>query len=263
MLNKLLKYDLKWIYKVLIVFYFLSLIFAVIARILSSIENSAIFDVLGKVAAGFAVSMVVSALINCIMRSWARFTINMYKDESYLTHTLPVSKDTVYLSKVLSAILCTFTTVAISVGCMFICYYSDANMKALKNSLSVAADTFDTTVINLLLIVSAVILMEVFFILIIGYAGIVIGHRSNKNKLLKSIIAGIVMYLMSNVLSVAVLFAAGTVNDNIMNLFKTTDSIQIATIKSVMYIAISIYFIYNVAFYFIGKQQLNKGINID
>ena len=38
MLGKLLKYDLKWIYKVVVVFYVLALIFSVIGRGLSEIE---------------------------------------------------------------------------------------------------------------------------------------------------------------------------------------------------------------------------------
>lgn len=45
MLGKLLKYDLKWIYKVVVVFYILAFIFSVIGRGLSNIENSAVFSV--------------------------------------------------------------------------------------------------------------------------------------------------------------------------------------------------------------------------
>ena len=43
MLGKLLKYDLKWIYKVVGIFYILSLIFSVIGRALNEIENSLVF----------------------------------------------------------------------------------------------------------------------------------------------------------------------------------------------------------------------------
>ena len=40
MLGKLLKYDLKWVYKVVVVFYILAFIFSVIGRALNEIENS-------------------------------------------------------------------------------------------------------------------------------------------------------------------------------------------------------------------------------
>ena len=108
MLGKLLKYDLKWVYKVVVVFYILAFIFSVIGRGLRLIENSLVFSVVTQIVFGIAISMMVSSLINCLMRLWARFIRNVYKDESYLTHTLPVEKKTIYASKVISAIFCSF-----------------------------------------------------------------------------------------------------------------------------------------------------------
>ena len=160
MLGKLLKYDLKWLYKVLIVFYILALIFSLIGRGFNSIENSVLFNILAQISFGIAISMMVSSLINCLMRSWVRFIYNTYKDESYLTHTLPVKKNTIYLSKVLTSIICMLTTTIIIGVCLFICYYSEANIEALKSMLELAADTYNTTVINLLLIIFAVLFLE-------------------------------------------------------------------------------------------------------
>lgn len=48
MLGNLLKYDLKWVYKVVSVFYILALIFSVIGRGLSLIENSLVFSVVTR-----------------------------------------------------------------------------------------------------------------------------------------------------------------------------------------------------------------------
>ena len=123
MLGKVLKYDLKWVYKVVVVFYILAFIFSVIGRALSAIENSVVFSVAAQIAFGFAISMMASSLINCLMRLWARFIRNLYKDESYLTHTLPVPKKTIYASKVISTLVCIFTTTVVIVSCLFICYY--------------------------------------------------------------------------------------------------------------------------------------------
>ena len=124
MLGKLLKYDLKWTYKGVIVFYILSIVFSIIGRLFSEIDNSLIFNVLGQICIGAAVSMVVNVLINNFIRVWVRFIRNCYKDESYLTHTLPVSKKTIFLSKVLSAIITMITSAVIIVVCLAICYYS-------------------------------------------------------------------------------------------------------------------------------------------
>ena len=101
MLGKVLKYDLKYIYKVLIVFYLLTLVFALFTRLFWSFDNSAILNILGFIASGTMISFIISILINNMMRAWARFIKNIYGDESYLTHTLPISKKTIYLSKFL------------------------------------------------------------------------------------------------------------------------------------------------------------------
>src|SRR5574344_1912963 len=100
MLLKVLKYDLKFTYKNLIIFYTLSLVFALLGRICSIFDTSGIMLILSKINNGITISMIVSVIINNLMRVWARLVLNFYKDESYLTHTLPVKKSTLYLSKV-------------------------------------------------------------------------------------------------------------------------------------------------------------------
>ena len=70
MLGKLLKYDLKWVYKLIIVFYCLAFIFSVIGRVFSTIEKSLVFEIVSQIAFGTAISMMVSSLINCLMRNF-------------------------------------------------------------------------------------------------------------------------------------------------------------------------------------------------
>ena len=77
MLGKLLKYDLKWVYKLIGIFYILAFIFSVIGRTFGEIENSLICEIVSQIAFGTAISMMVSGLINCLMRSWVRFTRNI------------------------------------------------------------------------------------------------------------------------------------------------------------------------------------------
>ena len=48
MLKKLLKYDLKSIFKLLFVFYSLSLFFAILTRLFLNIENSLIMNIIGQ-----------------------------------------------------------------------------------------------------------------------------------------------------------------------------------------------------------------------
>lgn len=264
MLGKLLKYDLKWTYKVLVVFYCLAFVFSIMAYCFNKTEKSMLFDVLGQIANGFAVSMAVSALINCIMRSWARLVKNVYKDESYLTHTLPVDKKTIFTSKILSAILCTLTTVVIAAICIVIGYYNEYTIvEWLKTTLETTANTLDSSVVRLLLVIFLVFGLEIIAILFTGYAGIIIGHRSNKGKMLKSIIVGFIIYMASSILSIASIYLIGLFKPDIMNLITTTESISIDSLKTLMLYAIIIYTVLNIIYYLICKWQFNKGVNVD
>ena len=61
--------------------------------------QSIIINIIGQISVGCMFSMIFSILINTMMRSWVRFRDSLYKDESYLTHTLPVTKNELYNSK--------------------------------------------------------------------------------------------------------------------------------------------------------------------
>lgn len=263
MLRKLLKYDLKWIYQVIIVFYILAMIFSILGRVLVSIENSVIFHVLGQISMGIAISMMISSFINCFMRSWVRFVRNLYADESYLTHTLPVSKKMIYASKVLSSIICTFTTVLVVIVCLFICYYSKDNLEILKSMLEIAATTYNTTVIKLLFLVSFILFLEFVFLILIGYVGIILGHKKNHKKIVYSILYGFGLYIITQMITLGLILLLGLFNSNIMNLIYTTDMIDMGTIKLLLLIAIVIYIVYIFIYYMIGLKQLEKGVNID
>ena len=148
MLKKLLKYDLENVYKVLIIFYILAIITAIFTRIFYSIDNSTILNIIAQIFSGTTIAMIANILINNLMRVWVRFKQNLYGDESYLTHTLPVSKKTIYLSKCLTSII-TMATSIITIGItLFIAYYSKENITIVKNLLTPIANAYNSTIIK-------------------------------------------------------------------------------------------------------------------
>lgn len=206
---------------------------------------------------------MVNCLINCIMRLWARFVKNFYKDESYLTHTLPVSKKTLYASKFLSSIITLFTSVLVILVCIFICYYSEANIEALKLMLELAASVYNTTVINLVILISIIFFMQAMFVVLIGYTGIIIGHKFSQNKMLLSIVIGFGLYTATQIVSLLCVYIFGIFSPEIMNLINTTEIVNVDIIKAIIYAAIGLYTIYIVFYYLLGKIQFEKGVNVN
>lgn len=257
MLGKLVKYDLKWTYKVLVVFYILTIVFALIGRGLSLIDNSTIFGFLTQFSYGISIAMMFNVLINNFMRLWARFIQNIYKDESYLTHTLPVEKSDIYFSKVITAVVTIFTSVLVILLGLFICYYSKDAVTYIK---SVIPETFYSVIFETFF----ALLLELLFLQFLGYLAIIIGYRSNDGKLVKSIACGFGLYMLSSSISLVVLLITGIFNKDIMNLFITNNEMLVpGIIKTVLVIAMITYIVYIVICNFISNKILKLGVNVD
>ncbi|HIS87569.1 MAG TPA: hypothetical protein IAB49_05515 [Candidatus Caccenecus avistercoris] len=262
MLGKLLKYDLKWCFKPLVVFYILAIIFSIITRMIESVDQTLILLIMDKICSGVVIAMLINILINCLMRNWVRFERNIYKDESYLTHTLPVSKNKIYLSKILTAIITLFVSFIIIVICLAIVCLNDITWYSLKLSLEQSAIFLNSSPLSLIIVLIITIFFEFLFMILSGILGIVIGHRSNNMKIVKSILIGMGIYMGLSLFSLAIIYMAGILSPDIMSVFNNI-KVSSNAIKSIMIIGIFVYAIYNLMIYFIGNALLNKGINVD
>ena len=263
MLKKLLKYDLQNIYKVLIVFYILSLFFAVLTRIFFSIDNSFIVSIIGKICSGTTIAMIFNIIINNLMRLWVRFRSNFYGDESYLTHTLPVSKKTLYLSKSLTSIITLFSSVLIIAISLFIAYYSKENIMFIKNLLLPIATIYESKVIIIILAFIFICFLEITNMLQSGYVGIVLGHRKNNNKIILSMVFGFITYIITQIFIILIVFIVALFNKDLMNLFYTVDTLNINTIKLCIYLAIFTYTLNIFILYFVNLKLFSRGVNVD
>lgn len=257
MLGKLVKYDLKWTYKVLMVFYALTITFALIGRGFSLIDDSTIFGFLTHFSYGISVAMMFSILINNAMRLWARFIQSIYKDESYLTHTLPVKKRDIYFSKIITTVITIFTSFLVIVLGLFICYYSNDLITFIK---SIIPNAFFSVIFEFI----AVLFLELLFIQFLGYLAIIIGYRSNDGKLVKSLACGFGLYMLSSGISLVILLIVAVFNKDIMNLFITnSQNIAPSLMQGILALAGVIYVVYIVICNLISNKILNLGVNVD
>lgn len=263
MLTKLLKYDLKWTYKNLIVFYILAFIFAILTRVFLSFENSTIFNIIGKICSGVSIAIFINIIINCGIRCWVRFKKNIYGDESYLTHTLPVERKTIYKSKFWLSISSMFTSIIVILICLFICYYSKETLEIIKNSLELISSTYDITVISIILFLAGMFFLETITLVLIGYTGIIIGNRFNYGKTTKSVLFGILLYFVMQALTLLIIFIIGIINPDIMRLFTSNEMIGIDSIKIVMLMCAIIYLCYIIIIEVVNRKLFCKGVNVD
>ena len=261
MLGKLIKYDTRFVInRGLIVFYALSLAFGGLTRFFNLFDNSLALDIIGKICSGVTISMFFNIIINNLMRMWVRFKQNFYGDESYLTHTLPVTKTTHYLSKFLTALLTTFISFGVILLTAFIAYYSEQNWNTLLSLMAPVKEMFGEYIIAQLLII---LFLEFFNALQCGFTGIILGHKMNSAKVGLSVIFGLMVYGATQTIAVVSVLIAAIFNSDVWKVFTSSDMISSDTASIILYIALAVYAALAVAGYILNTKLLKSGVNVD
>lgn len=263
MLNKLLKYDLKYMIKNMSIFYILAIFFSILTRILFSLKQTLIVNIIGQITVGCMFSMIASILINVMMRSWVRFRDSIYKDEAYLTHTLPVTKNDIYNSKFIQTLVFFVFSFLIVILSIFIAYYTKERWVMLKGLIGTITTglNFNTTLFVISFI--AVIFLEVFNAIQCGFLGLLLGHTMNNNKIAFSVLFGFISYLVAQSIVLFLVFIVGLFNSSIMDLFKSTILLDTSAFKILVILSITIYLIIIFIMSIICKKVFNKGVNIE
>lgn len=264
MLSKLLKYDLKYMIKNMCVFYILSIFFSVTTRILFEVDQSVIIKIIGQISVGCMFAMLANVLINTMMRSWVRFSSSLYKDESYLTHTLPVTKNDIYNSKLIQTFIFFFIGFIVILISLFITYYSKENWQAITNIIKNITIGLNMNTLFFVTIFLLVLFLEMFNAIQCGFFGIILGNRKNNGKIGYSVLFGFILYLVSQTIVLSLIFIYGLFDPSVMGLFQTSPtSIDINTFKVLLILAPLLYVLIIYCMSILCKRTLNKGVNVE
>lgn len=234
MLTKLIKYDLKFIFKTVNIYLILLLISVILHNLTSYDYTPVTLDASGQVFGGdpdapiliqflhtvfynAIIAMLIGLVLNAIIRAWGRFKYNLYGDESYLTHTLPVSRQTLWLSKFLSLIL-TILGVTVGIGINFYLLSLTPTGRSLIGGLGFNDQASANYTFALLL----AIFVEFVFIALCGFVGIVLGQRTSNHRGLWSLICGFVIYFLSVLIMFIILRLWSQLDPDFQALFNTS-----------------------------------------
>ena len=263
MLRKLLKYDLKYMIKNMSVFYILAIFFATTTRIFNSIEQTIIVSVISNISVGCFFAMLANILINTMMRSWIRFRDFIYKDEAYLTHTLPVSKNAIYDSKFFQTLIFFIVSFIVIIIGLFIAYYTKERWILLGEFINSITTGLDFNATLFVISFLTIVFLEIFNAIQCGFLGMILGHKKNNNKMAFSVGFGFAAYLLAQSLVLALIYIVGLFNESIMDLFKNTILLDTGSFKLLVILSIGIYILIITLMNIICKKELNKGVNIE
>ena len=219
---------------------------------------------MGQISVGCMFAMLANILINTMMRSWIRFNNSLYKDESYLTHTLPVTKNDIYNSKLIQTFIFFFIGFIVIIISLFIAYYSKENWQAITNIVKNITIGLNMNTLFFITMFLLVVFLEIFNAIQCGFYGIVLGNRKNNGKIVYSVLFGFILYLVSQTIVLLLIFIYGLFDSSVMGLFQTTTvSIDANAFKVLLVLASLLYVIIIYCMSMLCKRTLNKGVNVE
>lgn len=258
MLKKLLKYDFVWINKFMLIYFTITLVVSLLTRFMRFFNTSFVGNIIYLILRGITISAFASTLINCIIRIWVRFRNNFYKDESYLTHTLPITKNTLYDAKIVSLITSLLLSVLVLIICFVIAFLNKDVIDYFKEMLK------NSNMIFIIVCTFLIAILELLYMAFSGIVGTLVGYRSNNSKVLKSVLYGIGIYFFIQIIILLIIYALGLFNQDLNSLFTSSAvTLDLAPVKALMIITMIIYVLFITIMYFIGKKIFNKGVNVD
>lgn len=263
MLKKLMKYDFVWISKVLVYHTSILLVAAAIGRLVSPLSPRSMFwSVMDGVFLSLMIGAACSLLFTAFLRCAARYINNTYKDESYLTHTLPVTRGQQYTSKALSsaAVLALSLVVCLIATAIYNSYRERWDM--VKYYLS------NPQTRTLILLFVLVVVLQIVCMLLCTLAGATLGYRKESHKLLHSLLFILLLYVVTQGVIVGVIYLISRFDSGVAALFTTstrsmTEFLTDPVSTKICWILAAEYIIANVALFFFGKRALEKGVNVD
>ncbi len=251
---QLAKYDLKFVYKQVIVFYIIVLVLAIIAR-LTNINNSPfIIRFIHEFAQGASFGFSLGMIINASLRTWAKFKYSMYGDESYLSHTLPIKRSTLWNAKFLASLLIVFFSFLIFILCLLVMFLSPSLIDQLHQLSPQAWST--------LIIFAIAVFCQFVFIMQCGLTGLVLGYRHNTSPMVRSVIYGLLIYFGVGIILIGLALFWSMFSPDIHSLM-FDGTFDFDALNNILILITFSYFISITASYLINRHFLQQGVNVD
>ena len=261
MMIKLLKYDLKQVLGFLVYFYVISFGFAVITRLINIGKDIQFIYIIGLIFAGITYAGVAQILINVFTQTLKIFITDFYKDESYLTHTLPVTKNQLLLAKYLTALITIVISVAVCVLDLFIVLYTPEFFEGVKALISLTVSGLNMSGGLFLFLCCLIILLQICAIISMVFSAIVKANTYNSKRVIRGFIWFFIYYFASMVATLAIATIVFAITGNLSSLFAQV--LPQSAFVTILIIGAIAYFVYSILFYFMANKNFNKGVNVD
>lgn len=260
MLGKVLKYDLKALCRYLIPLYAVLFGLGIMIRLLGFFDNVSIIAIIcGLMIVALVVLSCLSFVLNGIF-SVKYYLENLFKDEGYLTHTLPVKKGTLLFSKVLASLVTFSMTALVLIISLIVAFYQKGLFVDVVKVLNLSI--YGMTVYEFLLFMIVYGIIGYVATILMVYAAVAIGYSRSSNKLVSSVVWGLIFYFVMEFLYLGLLGIIMIINPTFISnldnsVFMMKDLITFFSIFMVFTALIG------GVYYYISYRFMDKKLNLE
>ena len=278
MLGKLMKYEWKAIWRVLLIinaFTFFVTILGVITMQLI-VNDSFVFsdDALGIITVLIFMlyyATIIGVSFAIIIYTGIRFYKNLYTDEGYLMHTLPVTKWQLIVSKLTIhsvAVLITQLLVACSVGALLLPLFAvlleDPTISVTyiwNEFVTLCRDELNFSISGFLFLCIITTIVGTLNGVLTLYCSVSLGQTFHKHKVMGSILCYVGIYFLQQTLSTILMMPQMLLH---MGLDSAEMEFDFANyMNGIMLTTTGVCLAFCVVFYFITAHMMNKKLNLD
>ena len=259
MLKKLLKYDFKTLIQTMLPVYGISLILSVISNIFIRVNKiTPIFRIPMALITGLSILLCLGTVFLTFIIGIINFYKQTVKDEGYLLHTLPVSKNSIIISKITSLI--TMEVLSLIVAIITLTITINLDPKKIIDAIKFITEILQNYKLTTLLALLTILIGQITNTLLV-YVSISFGQKHATNKLLYSIIYGVVIYNITQVISMLI-YSPILFNEKYVEaLNETIPESQILNVMLLITMGTSL--IIGTTYYILTKKNLENKLNLE
>lgn len=263
MFCKLLKYDIKDIAKNMLSMYLIILLLGVFTKIFDVMSrNFSVFDYLKTGTEIILVIACIAGITYCFFIGFRNFYQKVLKDEGYLTNTLPVKKYQIILSKAISFnLMITITIIVVIIG-LIIAFYTDGVFQTIWDIVKITVESMGYNIYVMLGFIIAIFLLSNITLINTFYCALSVGHGFSRNKLTYSLIIGVIIYFIYEILNVIGLIFLFVGNPDMFSQLEQDIPPENIFIQ-VFSISLTTMLILSTVTYFVTNHSLKNRLNLE
>lgn len=260
MLGKIIKYDFIFMKKDLLPIYIVEICLAILYRIFFEIgKNVEVIKIVSTMILFLFIITMVASFIYTFFIAIKRYYNNMLKDEGYLTHTLPVKKWELLLSKIIVSAIFLCVVIAITILVLLIGFYEEGLFDTIRYYINDIVDTIGNKMLIYLPIMLALGYMNY---IVMVYFGLSLGFTQNNNKIGYSVLFTFVAYTISQIVNSVFFILLVLINPDLLNYVNSIEMTK-KYVDQVLTVALFTSIMIPIAYFFVINYALNKKLNLE